>query len=285
MENIAYYNGEVKPITELKIPILDRAVYFGDGVYEVVYSINQKPFALEEHLNRFYSSLNLLKINFKMKKENLKDLILSLLKKQKSKNQIIYWQASRASGFREHVFPLEQNANLLITIREQKIKNMNKLKYNLIVEKDTRFLHCNIKTLNLIPSIMASEKAKQQNCDEAVLFREGEMVTECAHSNIAILKDGILKTAPANNLILPGVTRAHVIEICKNLKIPVLEQAFSLKELKQADEVIVLASGCLAMGVNSIQGQKVKNKDSANLKAIQEKYQQKVIECCGDFVD
>ena len=223
MENLAYYNGEIKPIEELKIPILDRAVYFGDGVYEVVYSINKKPFALKEHINRFYSSLKLLKINFKMKEEELKNLILTLVEKQKSKHQIIYWQASRGSGFREHVFPLNQNANLLITIREQKIKNMNKLKYNLITEKDTRFLHCNIKTINLIPAIMASEKAKQKNCDEAVLFREGEMVTECAHSNIAILKDGVFKTAPANNLILPGVTRAHTIEIRKNLKIPVIQ--------------------------------------------------------------
>lgn len=284
MENIAYYNGEIKAIEELKIPILDRAVYFGDGVYEVVYSINKKPFALKEHITRFYNSLNLLKINFKMKKEELKELILTLLKKQKSKHQIVYWQASRASGFREHVFPLNQNPNLLITIKEQKFKDMNKLKYDLITEKDTRFLHCNIKTLNLIPSVMASEKAKQKNCDEAVLFRENGMVTECAHSNVAILKDGVFKTAPANNLILPGVTRAHVIEICKNLKIPVLEQAFSLKELKLADEVIVLASGCLAMGVNSIDGQKILNKDQKTLKAIQKAYQEKVISCCGEFI-
>ena len=158
---------------------------------------------------------------------------------------------------------------------------MKKTRYDLILEKDTRFFFFNIKTLNLIPAVLASEKAKQNNCQEAVLHR-GETITECAHSNVGILKDGVFKTAPLNNLILPGVTRAHLIKICENLKVPVLEKPFTIKELLEADEVIVLASGCLCMGVNSINGEKVGNKAPALLKTLQNSYEKLFINECGE---
>ena len=280
MDTVAYYNGEINSIENIKIPITDRAIYFGDGVYEVVYCINKIPFALDDHIDRFYKSCELLKINFETKKEELKKLILSLIEKQKSSKQIVYWQASRGSDFRDHVFPKKNKPNLLITVREKELKNMHKLRYNLILEEDTRFLYCNIKTLNLIPSVMASEKAKQNGCDEAVLHRKGS-ITECAHSNVAILKDGVFKTAPANNLILPGITRAHLIKFCNKLKIPVLEKPFTIDELMDADEVIVCASGCLCMGTNSINNKKVGGKALKLLKTLQTAYDDEVKKTCG----
>ncbi len=238
MSNLGYYNGTIMPLEKLKIDATDRAIYFGDGVYEVVYCINQKPFALDEHIDRFYNSLKLLKIDFNMPKENLKSLLQNLVKQQGGIHQSIYWQVSRGSALRTHTFPVDCKPNLLVMITENKIKNMKNTKFKLILEEDTRFFHCNIKTINLIPAVLASEKAKQQNCDEAVLHR-GEMITECAHSNIAIIKDGVFKTAPLNNLILPGVTRSHLISFCNKLKIPVLEKNFTINELFDADEVIV----------------------------------------------
>lgn len=283
MQNLGYYNGEIKPLDELKIPVTDRAIYFGDGVYEVVYCLNQKPFALEDHVERFYDSCKLLKIDFDMDKEALKNLIKKLIIQQGGKYQSVYWQTSRGSSIREHIFPKNATPNLLIMITENKLKNMNKTRFNLILEEDTRFFHCNIKTLNLIPSVMASEKAKQNNCDEAVLHR-GELITECAHSNVAILKDGVFKTAPRSNLILPGITRAHIIKFCKELKIPVVEQYFNVSELKDADEIIVSASGCLCMGVDSIDGKKVGGKAPKLLKTIQNAYEKEVIKQCGCFL-
>lgn len=281
MEGLGYYNGEIKPIKELKIPVTDRAIYFGDGVYEVCYCINKKPFAIDEHINRFYDSLSLLKIDFKTKKQELKKIIEYVIKKHDAKHQSVYWQVSRASAIRNHVFPSNKKPNLLIMVTENKIVDMKKTRYDLILEQDTRFLHCNIKTLNLIPAVLASEKAKQNNCQEAVLHR-GETITECAHSNVGILKDGVFKTAPLNNLILPGVTRAHLIKICENLNVPVLEKPFTIKELLEADEVIVLASGCLCMGVNSINGKKVGNKAPSLLKTLQNSYEKLFISRCGE---
>ena len=88
-------------------------------------------------------------------------------------------------------------------------------KLKLTSMEDTRFLHCNIKTLNLLPNVMAAEKAEAMGCDECV-FHRGDVVTECAHSNVSIIKDGVFKTHPTDHFILPGITRMHIIQICKD---------------------------------------------------------------------
>lgn len=283
MKNLGYYNGKIMPIDELKIPVTDRSVYFGDGLYDVVHAVNQKIFALDDHLDRFYDSCALLNIPFDIPKEELKNIIENLAKEEGSKNQKIYWQVSRGSALRNHTFPEKVKPNLLIMITDDPLKDMNNMKYDLVLVEDTRFFHCNIKTLNLIPSVLASEKAKQAGCHEAV-FHRGEYVTECAHSNIAILKDGKLKTAPLNNLILPGITRAHLIQICNKLNVPVIEEAFTITELMDCDEAIVCASGSLFMGVNKIENQKVGGKDPKLLKKLQNTYEQQIVDVCGSII-
>src|SRR5699024_4867094 len=108
---------------------------------------------------------------------------------------------------RNHAFT-EGAGNLWVMLKPAEISDgIEPIK--LITMEDTRFLHCNIKTLNLIPSVMASEKAKEAGCQETIFYRKGGRVTECAHSNCHILKDGKLYTAPTDNLILPGIARAH----------------------------------------------------------------------------
>ena len=282
MKNIGYYNGEIGAIDELKIPMIDRAVYFGDGIYDVVHAVNKKIFAIDEHIDRFYKSCELLNIPFNMDKSELKAIIGDMVKKEDSKSQLIYWQVSRGSALRNHAFPENIKPNLLIMVRDCPLKDMKNIRYSLILVEDTRFFHCNIKTLNLIPSVMASEKAAKAGCQEAV-FHRGDYVTECAHSNIAILKDGVFKTAPLNNLILPGVTRAHLIELCNNLGISVFEEAFTVGELMNSDEVIVCSSGALCMGVDKIDGKPVGGKDTKLLKKLQDAYEEKFVSVCGSM--
>ncbi len=127
----------------------------------------------------------------------------------------------------------------------------------LITEPDTRFFHCNIKTLNLIPSVMASEKAKRAGCQETVFYREGGRVTECAHSNVHIIKDGALYTAPLDNLILPGIARKHLIQACDRLGISVHEEPYYLEDLFAAEEVLVTSSSNLCLHAHEIGGKPV----------------------------
>lgn len=277
MENIGYYNGKTGLIEEMTIPMNDRVTYFGDGVYDATYARNHKIFALSDHLDRFYNSCRLLKIPFDMPREELAKTLEDLVNQVDDGETFLYWQATRGTGMRNHAFP-STKPNLLVTVTPCKFKNVYK-KLRLITLEDTRFFHCNVKTLNLIPSVLAAEATKQAGCDESVFYRvrgEQKIVTECAHSNISMLKDGKFITAPLSNLILPGITRKHLIEICKELDIPVEEREYTLEELFDADEIIVSSSGSLGIGAYEMDGKPVGGKDEALLKKIQDAYQERL---------
>ncbi len=267
MKTVGYYNGKIDELEAMVIPMNDRAMYFGDGIYDATYAVNRKIYALEDHLNRFYNSFKLLEIPFKMTREELKAELQKCVDLMDTDRTVfVYWQTTRGSGIRNHVFP-DTKPNLLIYIIESEMKDVFK-PYKVITLEDTRFLHCNIKTLNLIPSVMANQRAKEAGCDEAVLHR-GERVTECAHSNLSIIKDGIFKTAPADHLILPGISRKHLIQICKEHKIPVAENPFTVQEMMDADEVIVSSSGALCQPVSHIDGKTVGGKAKELLSILQ----------------
>lgn len=269
MENLGYYNGKFGLLEEMMVPMLDRVCYFGDGVYDATYSRNHIIFALDEHIDRFYNSAGLLGIKISQTKEELKEILKEMVKKVDSGEQFVYWQVTRGTGMRNHAFPGEEvKANLWIMLKPLNIKDMSQ-KLKLITLEDTRFLHCNIKTLNLLPSVIAAQKTEEAGCQEAV-FHRGDRVTECAHSNVSIIKDGILKTAPTDNLILPGIARAHLIKMCKNFNIPVNETPFTLKELMEADEVIVTSSGQFCMTASEIDGKPVGGKAAELVKKLQE---------------
>lgn len=275
MKNVGYYNGEYDLIECMKIPMADRAVYFGDGVYEATFVKNHKIFALSEHLDRLYRSLALLEIPFTMTREELTAELQRMVDLMETDDTyMLYWQISRGSGPRNHVFPEDSKPNLLITVQQTPMKDLYKKTYKLISLEDIRFMMCNIKSLNLIPSVIANQRAKEAGCDEAVLHR-GDRVTECAHSNISILKDGVFQTAPTDNLILPGITRMHLIQIAKENNIPVLERAFTMDELWQADEVIVTSSSALCVQALVLDGKPIGGKDNATLRILQDAYLKK----------
>ena len=269
MKKLGYYNGKFGELEEMSVPMNDRVCYFGDGVYDATYSRNYKIFALDEHIDRIYNSAALLKIEIAQTKEEMKEILNEMVSKVETGSNFVYWQVTRGTGVRNHVFPTDgSKANLWITITPKDIVDTYK-KIKLITMEDTRFLHCNIKTLNLIPAVMASQKAKEAECDETVLHR-GDRVTECAHSNVHIIKDGIFVTAPTDHLILPGIARAHLIRACKKLGIGVDETPFTVKEMMEADEVIVSSSGSLCLAAEEIDGQKVGGKAPEILKKLQD---------------
>ena len=268
MKTIGYYNGKYAEIDDMTIPMNDRACWFGDGVYDATCCGNYVIFNLEEHIDRFYNSAGLLGIKIPMGKTELAELLRTLVRKLDSPDQFVYWQVTRGTAPRNHAFP-KGPANLWVFSRPSHIGDMEHERLKLITTEDTRFLHCNIKTLNLIPNVMAAQKTAEAGADEAVFYRPGGRVTECAHSNVHILKDGILKTAPTDHLILPGIARAHLIRMAKKLCIPVDEHPFTVDELMDADEVIVTASSNFCMQAVEIDGKPVGGKAPALLRALQ----------------
>src|SRR5574344_361375 len=247
MKDVGYYNGEIGLIEEMKVPMDDRAMFFGDGVYDATYAANRKIFETDFHVDRFYNSLKAVKIPFEFTKQELIAELQKCINKMDSSGIVfVYWQATRGTAPRNHVFP-DCKPNLLITISESKLTDLRKPIKTISVE-DTRFFHCNIKTLNLLPSVMAAQKAKEAGCQE-VIFHRGDRVTECAHSNVNIIKDGVFITPPLDNLILPGTTRRHFLEICKKINVPFEERILTLQELMNADEIMVTSAGTLGVPV------------------------------------
>ena len=267
MKTLGYYNGKFDEIEKMQIPMLDRVCSFGDGVYDVTYTRNHKIFTLDEHMDRFFASAEQLDIRLPHDKAGMKYLLQEMVNLCDDGNLVICWQATRGTQIRSHAYPYDMIANIWITIRPCDIVNMTE-KVDLITVEDTRYLHCNIKTLNLIPNVMASQKALKEGVHEA-LFHRGERVTECAHSNVHIIKDGVLLTPPADCYILKGVARDNLIKACQNLNIPVNIRPFTVQEGFSADEVIITSSGSLCLQVGKVDGIEVGGKAGDIIKKLQ----------------
>ena len=268
MENLGYYNGTVDLIENIRIPMTDRVCYFGDGVYDATYAHNHKIFDLKNHIDRFFNSAGLMRMDIGMSKEEVGALLEEMVKKVDAQTQFVYWQVTRGSEIRNHAWKDGIKGNLWIMIKPASITDLSQ-KIKVISREDTRFLHCNVKTLNLLPSVLAAKEAEEAGCQECI-FHRGDIVTECAHSNVSILKDGVLKTHPTDHLILPGIARIHLIAMCKELGIPVDECNYTMKELMDADEVIVHSSGTFAVSVGSVDGIPVGGKAPELLKKLQD---------------
>lgn len=267
LKTLGYYNGTYGELEEMQVPMLDRACYFGDGIYDATYSRNHKIYALEEHLDRFYRSAALLGIAIGETKEELAEILCEMVKKVDSGSQFVYFQATRGTGLRDHAAKCER-ANLWIMLKPCEVKDTYQ-PIKVITMEDKRYLYCHIKTLNLIPSVLYATAAGEHGCDETILHRGG-IVTECAHSNVSILKDGVFRTAPLNEYILPGTARAHLIKTCQSFGIPVEEKAFTLAELFDADEVIISSAGSFCVPVSEIDGRAVGGKAPLILKRLQD---------------
>ncbi len=266
IEKLGYFNGEWGPLEEMEVPFLDRSSFYGDGVYDATMTQDGVILYEQEHIDRFYRSADLMQITIEQSKEELAQILREMVSHTSAQTNFLYWQVTRGTDLRHHTFP-DGPANLWIMITPDEFEDLS-VKEKLITVEDTRFYHCNAKTLNLLPNVLASEKAKQHGCYEAVFVRDG-MVTECAHSNVHILKDGKLITHQADNLILPGIARAHLIAMCKKLGVGVEERPFTRAELMDADEVIVSSSSTFAVGVSQIDGVAVGGKSAELLATIQ----------------
>ena len=268
MKTLGYYNGSIGELDSMTVPMLDRACYFGDGVYDVAYSRNYKIYALEEHVERFFQSAELLRIKPSITKAALCELVKELVKKLDTGNLWVYFQFSRGTGIRSHAFLEDPTSNLWIMLKPAEIRDTYQ-PMRCITMEDTRFYHCNIKTLNLLPNVLATQATVEAGVDECILHR-GDVVTECAHSNISILKNGKLITHPADNMILAGTGRAHLIATCKDFGIPVEERKYTLAELLDADEVLITSASALCIRVIEVDGKAVGGKAAYTVQQLQD---------------
>lgn len=272
MPAIGYYNGTFGDPATMTVPMNDRAVYFGDGCYEACLAVGTRAFRLDAHIDRFYRSLAALSIPFFSDKAVLTDVLERCMRIAKEPCAVLYWQVSRATAPRTHAFPEGGGPNLLVTATP-KTPLPQERTLKLVTAEDIRYAMCDVKTLNLIPNILANQRAKEAGADEAVFVRDG-FVTEGSHTNVHILKKGTLITHPTDNRILAGVTRSVLLEIAKENGVPVLLRAFTKDEMKNADEVLVTSSTLGVRRAVSIDGAPVGGKAEALFDALAQGYAQ-----------
>lgn len=197
----------------------------------------------------------------------------------RAKSCFVYWQVSRGVEPRSHTYAENLPGKLWVLVRPQVIPNPN-IPIRLNDEEDTRFFHCNIKSLNLLCNVMTAQRAHRAGCTETV-FHRGEIVTECAHSNISVLKDGVLYSHPNDEFILRGIAKSHMIRVCYRLGIPVLEKPFTMDFLKSADEILVTSTTKFCLAADTLNGLSVGGRDAATRVAIQNAVLQDFRDCTG----
>lgn len=268
MKNLGYYNGKYDEIENMSIPMLDRVCWYGDGVYDATYSHNHVVFDMDNHLNRFYNSAKKLDIIIPIERAELEKLLRELVLKVDDGDQFVYMQVTRGSGLRNHVYEEGIVGNLWITLTPSKVQNTYE-PIDVITFEDKRFLYCDCKTLNLIPSVLGATAADRAGCHEAI-FHRGDIVTECAHSNVSIIKDGKVITHPLDDKVLPGTARIRLLAFAQKLGYETEQRDYTLDELMNADEIIVHSTGSFALPVAHVDGKPVGGKAPEMLKRIQD---------------
>ena len=239
MSRISFINDKFLPHNECFVHIEDRGFQFADGIYEVILFHNGKLIDGNWHLERLFRSLNEIDLKFTKNKEEIETIILELFKKNNLNTGSVYLQITRGTNPRMQAFPSDYTPTIIATVSSFKPLNEQQLEngFSAITHPDIRWGRCDIKSVGLLASSIARQKAESEGFSDAILIRDN-YVTECTFSNIFIVDNsGNIITRNADNNILSGITRNRIIEIARSNNITVHERKFSKEELLEAKEV------------------------------------------------
>ena len=255
MSRIAYVNGRYCSLSEQAVSIEDRGFQFADGVYEVIKVVNGRISDFERHMTRLERSLAELDIQRPMSRAALTHIVEETFKRNKIANAIIYIQVSRGIAPRNHLFPKAGRSSLVVTVRRAPFPSTKEASggCSVVSAPDHRWARCDIKSISLLPNVLAKQAAHQQGSREAWLVDDEGFVTEGSSSNAYIIdSDGRLITRGLGSEILGGITRSNVLEIARAAGIEVIERPFTLEEAKSAREAFLTSTSSLIMPVVQI---------------------------------
>lgn len=239
MKQLAYYDGAFLPLDTYAVHLEDRGFQFGDGVFETIRVYGGKCFALEEHLKRYRRSMRELAIPITDTDAELVGVFYELIEKAEIADGVIYFQLTRGTSPRSYLPPKINLPHLSVVIRDVPIHTdwqENGIRAALV--EDIRWLRCDIASLNLLGSVLAAEEARKKNAQKALFFRkEKNTVTEGEDANFFVVKDEVLWTHPANEMILSGVTRSIIKEkLAPALGLTIVEKTLTPDFVRSASE-------------------------------------------------
>jgi D-alanine transaminase len=261
---IAYVNGRYLPFAAAGVHIEDRALQLGDGIYEVCNVIGGVMLDEEPHLDRMERSLRELGMAMPMSRAALKLVMGEMIAKNRIADGFLYMQVTRGAVRRDHIPPADgPRPTLIMTMRPQDMAGLNnRMEKGIAVstQPDIRWGRCDIKTVQLLPNLLAKQAARKTGAFEAWLVDDDGYVTEGSSTNAWIVdKDGTVITRDLSNAILPGVTRRIILEALAEAQIKVVERKFTVAEAKAAQEAFLSSATGAAVPVVTIDGQTIGN--------------------------
>jgi D-alanine transaminase len=244
MNELIWLNGEVIPMAEARIGVEDRGYQFADGVYEVIRLYNARPFTLREHLERLERSAADIAIKLPIGRAELAAEIEKLLPRAGVKDGMVYLQLTRGCAVRNHIIPHPPiKPTMLFYARPLPPTPAagTDIGVKLLSVPDERWSRCWIKSIALLPNVLAKNEAVNKGADEAVFVQDG-MVSECSASNFFAVAGGKVLTHPVGPKVLPGITRMVLLALAKGLDIPIVERPISEAEALAADEVFITST-------------------------------------------
>lgn len=252
-----YLNGQYLPDDQALISPLDRGFTYGDGVYEVIRAYNGKIFLLADHFARLASSCAKMKIGAHL--TPLEEVPARLMRENGlTGDALIYLQITRGAAPRSHVFPPADTKPTVFALAWAFKPNPALADPGAIaiLEPDVRWSRCDIKVTSLIPNSFAAQRAKDLGAHEGLFVRDG-VVQEGSLSNFFAVTDGEVRTAPLSNYILPGITRAVVLDLCREHGIPSRETPVFATELADADELFLTSTVYDVVPIDRLDGRKL----------------------------
>tara|TARA_B000000532_G_C18836415_1_gene392739 strand:+ start:335 stop:1186 length:852 start_codon:yes stop_codon:yes gene_type:complete len=280
MTSISFVNGSYVEHRSARVHIEDRGYQFADGVYEVFAVIDQKIIDYEGHLNRLFRSLGEISMKSPINKKAYLFHIRNLIRKNKIKDGLVYLQISRGVAQRDFKFPKNVKSSIVITAKKISMENYySKFCKGIKVKttKDLRWKRVDIKTLNLLPPVLAKQQAVEHGCDEAWMVDTEGYITEGSSSNAWILIKDKLITTPATNSILNGITRTSLIKALNRKQIKIIEKKFNLNDIKNANEAFITSATQFVMPVIKVDKIKIGNgKVGKNAHVFQNAYMEAI---------
>ena len=258
MPRIAYVNGAYIRQSEAMVSIDDRGYQFADAVYEVWSIFDGRLADLDGHLNRLERSLGELRIRMPMTRQALLIVLGEVVRRNQVREGMVYLQISRGVAARDHVFPTGVRPAVVITAKPvDRIAASKKAMTGITAMSapDIRWGRCDIKTIGLLPNVLAKQAAKEQGAGEVIFVDAEGYVTEGGSTNVyMVADDGVIKTRSLKANILAGVTRLTLLDLVEDNGMELREEAFTLDEAKAATEVFITAATSLVMPIVAIDG-------------------------------
>lgn len=258
MSLTVYLNGRYVPHEEALIPVEDRSFLFADGVYEVVRVYNGRPFQLEAHLDRMARSAREIRLP-EPDREELTRVTHELIARNQLVEATIYYQISRgAYSPRSHAFPTGEIRTTTVAIGRPFKPNLAGHEHGVkaITVPDTRWARCDIKSVALLPNVLAKQKAAEAGAYEAIFVKDG-IAIEGSSSNFMAVIDGVIRTYPVSNYILAGITRKVTLELARQLGYLVQEEPITVEELSRCSEMWVTSTTSEVMPIVELDGKPV----------------------------